>query len=174
MNDGFDLTQAKRAHAGRPALGGSGISPRIQVRVDPGLAHALQARARDERRSLSEVARTALREYVERARARTGEPPVDLPGAELVRQGLADLRDGRVSEASLLLLIAAPRLRAIGIAIPGERQEDGGRQEDGESPEHRLYSLLANRLGGAAHSRYNALLARIASFASAAEHAATR
>jgi plasmid stability protein len=35
--------------------------------VDPGLAEALKARARKEHRSVSDIARTALREYVERA-----------------------------------------------------------------------------------------------------------
>jgi predicted transcriptional regulator len=39
----------------------------VQVRVDPDLADALRARARKEQRSVSEIARTALREYVDRA-----------------------------------------------------------------------------------------------------------
>jgi hypothetical protein len=64
---GYDLTNAKRVRMGRPALGDTGASPRVQVRVDPQLAKALKARARKERRSVSEVARTALREYVNRA-----------------------------------------------------------------------------------------------------------
>lgn len=64
---GYDLTQAKRVTVGRPSLGANGVSPRVQVRVDPDLAEALQARAKKERRSVSEIARTALREYVERA-----------------------------------------------------------------------------------------------------------
>ncbi len=65
---GYDLTKATPDRVGRPALGGNGVSPRVQVRVDPDLARALRARARDEERSVSEVARTALREYVERTR----------------------------------------------------------------------------------------------------------
>ena len=36
-----------------------------QVRVDPELAEALKARAKKEHRSVSEIARTALREYLE-------------------------------------------------------------------------------------------------------------
>ncbi|HEY2140459.1 MAG TPA: hypothetical protein VGG98_00180 [Solirubrobacteraceae bacterium] len=63
----------------------------------------------------------------------------------------------------MLLQIAAPRLRALGIAIES-RPNPGG-----QSPEHRLYALLSRRPD--AHSRYNALLARIASYARAAEHA---
>jgi hypothetical protein len=87
--------------------------------------------------------------------------PVNLPGHELVSAGIADLAAGRESEASLLVAMAAPRLQALGFAVPA-----GG----GESPSHRLYELLAER-GGGAHSRYNALVGRIVSFARAAEHA---
>lgn len=65
---GYDLNKARRVYVGRPALGPSpGASPRVQVRVDPELADALQARARHEHRSVSEIARTAFREYLERA-----------------------------------------------------------------------------------------------------------
>ncbi|HTZ85537.1 MAG TPA: ribbon-helix-helix domain-containing protein [Solirubrobacteraceae bacterium] len=64
---GYDLKKAKRVRMGRPALGQGGASPRVQVRVDPELAKALRARARKEHRSVSEIARDALREYVERA-----------------------------------------------------------------------------------------------------------
>ncbi len=64
---GYDLAKAKKVTYGRPSLGVSGTSPRVQVRVDPDLALALKSRARQERRSVSEIARTALREYVERA-----------------------------------------------------------------------------------------------------------
>jgi hypothetical protein len=64
---GYDLAKARRVTLGRPSLGTSGVSPRVQIRVDPGLAEALKARARKEHRSVSDIARTALREYVERA-----------------------------------------------------------------------------------------------------------
>jgi hypothetical protein len=64
---GYDLTKAKKVTLGRPSLGVGGASPRVQIRVDPELAEALRARAQTERRSVSEIARTALREYVERA-----------------------------------------------------------------------------------------------------------
>jgi hypothetical protein len=85
-----------------------------------------------------------------------------LPGHELVRAGLDDLAAGRETEAALVVAMAAPRLRALGIEVPA----------GGESfPSHRLYSLLSDS-GGGAHGRYNALVGRIASFARAAEHAA--
>jgi predicted HicB family RNase H-like nuclease len=64
---GYDLTKATRATLGRPSLGPGGVSPRVQVRVDAELAKALKARAKVEHRSVSDIARTALREYVERA-----------------------------------------------------------------------------------------------------------
>lgn len=63
---GYDLTKARRVRMGRPPLGHGGESPRVQVRVDPDLAKALRVRARKEHRSVSEIARIALREYVDR------------------------------------------------------------------------------------------------------------
>ncbi len=63
---GYDLAKARRVTLGRPSLGPGGVSPRVQVRVDPQLAQALKARAEKEHRSVSDIARTALREYVER------------------------------------------------------------------------------------------------------------
>jgi hypothetical protein len=86
-----------------------------------------------------------------------------LPGHELVSQGLADLSDGRESDASLLVLMAASRLRALGFDVP---------PSTGDAPSHRLYERLADRDGGA-HSQYNALVSRVVSFARAAEHAPT-
>ncbi len=86
------------------------------------------------------------------------------PGHELVSAGLVDLAAGRESEASLLVSMAAPRLRALGFAVPASAQEH---------PSHRLYELIAEH-GGGAHSRYNALVGRVVSFARAAEHDATR
>jgi hypothetical protein len=64
---GYDLDKAIKITVGRPSLGADGVSPRIQVRVDPTLATALRSRARREKRTVSEIARTALREYLDRA-----------------------------------------------------------------------------------------------------------
>lgn len=91
--------------------------------------------------------------------------PVDsrLPGAELVIQGLADLVEGLVTEEALLVTAAAPRLRSIGFDIPPGTVD---------APLHRLYELLASSGSVDAHSRYNALVARVVSFARAAERAA--
>jgi hypothetical protein len=87
--------------------------------------------------------------------------PEDLPGNELVSRGLADLADGRESEAALLVAMAAPRLRAIGFEVPESKVE---------RPSHRLYELLSDAYADG-YSRYNALIARMVSFARAAEHA---
>lgn len=89
----------------------------------------------------------------------------ELPGHELVSAGIRDLGAGRESEAALLVAMAAPRLRAVGLEVP-----DGG----GSTPSHRLYELLAQAERSGAHSRYNALVGRMSSFARAAEHAAAR
>ncbi len=76
------------------------------------------------------------------------------PGAELIEAGLADLTAGLVTIESLLVSIAAPGLRDVGVAA-GQPIPDA---------ELRLYALLSARDGDAAHSQYNALLRRVASF----------
>lgn len=83
----------------------------------------------------------------------------ELPGAELVLPGIEDLRRGVESVPALLVAIGRPRLARIGLELPSN---------DFDEPEHRLYALLANELGDAAHARYNALLRRLLSFAHAA------
>jgi hypothetical protein len=60
---GYDLRAAKRRRVGRPSLA-RGVSPRVDVRVEPDLAKALHKRARKEHRSVSEVTREALRRYL--------------------------------------------------------------------------------------------------------------
>jgi len=90
--------------------------------------------------------------------------PSGVPGGELVSVGLADLSAGRESEASLLVEMAAPRLRFLGYDVPASQNGDSS---------HRLYELLAERDGGA-HSHYNALVGRMVSFVRAAEHASAR
>lgn len=83
-----------------------------------------------------------------------------VPGEDLVRRGLADLQAGLETEAALLVSIGAPRLRRLGFDVANPFP----------APEHRLYLLLAESAGDAAHSRYNALVRRLTSF----EHACPR
>jgi hypothetical protein len=92
------------------------------------------------------------------------DPDVDgLPGANLVRQGIEDLERGRETIAAALTQMAAPRLRTIGLEVP--------RTRSGRPAGHQLYELLAADDTATAHSRYNALVARMVSFARAAERA---
>jgi hypothetical protein len=77
-----------------------------------------------------------------------------LPGADLVSQGLVDLRNRRVTVESLLVSIGAPRLRLSGVDVPAPLDD----------PEHRLYALLAAEDSDSAHGRYNALVRRLVSY----------
>jgi hypothetical protein len=83
----------------------------------------------------------------------------DLPGADLIEKGMADLDRGIESVESLLVSIGAPRLASLGLVI----------RSPAPSPEHRLYLLLRAEGGDGAHSRYNALVRRLVSFERAAE-----
>jgi hypothetical protein len=92
------------------------------------------------------------------------DPNVDgLPGADLVRQGIEDLEQGRDTIAAALTRMAAPRLRTIGLDVPPT--------QSGRPAGHQLYQLLAADDVATAHSRYDALVARMVSFARAAERA---
>ena len=79
------------------------------------------------------------------------------PGGDLVDAGLADLADGKTTEASLLVSLAATRLRRERVplgAVPDE-------------PEDLLFQLLAKVSGDLAHARYGAYLRQMSSFADA-------
>lgn len=82
------------------------------------------------------------------------------PGQEMIDRGIRDLENGEETIESLLVSIGAPRLRGAGINVP---------KNTFESPEHRLYALLAQADGDGAHSRYNSLIRRLVSFERAAE-----
>ncbi len=86
-----------------------------------------------------------------------------LPGADLVRQGLADLCAGRHTAEGLLVAIGGPRLRGLGLEVPVVA-----------GAEHALYDLLAKDEPDAAHSRYNALIRRLVSFERGLECASAR
>jgi len=84
----------------------------------------------------------------------------------MVEQGLADLEQDLMTDCSLLVLIAAPCLRRLGIPI-AERPLP-------RSWEHDLYARLDERLGTAAHSYYNSLIRRIVSYARCLEREQSR
>lgn len=78
-----------------------------------------------------------------------------LPGAEYVRDGLADHAAGRETISSLLIEIGAPRLLEAGVPAPVPLQST-------LAAEIRLYRLLQGDHGPDAFSQYNSLLRRLA------------
>ena len=92
---------------------------------------------------------------------KSGPLDMSLPGADLVQQGLTDLKEGRTTEAALLLLVAGPSLRSLGIDIP--------ERACARPHHHLLYEKIEERLGEEAHSYYNSLIRRIVSYAHALE-----
>jgi hypothetical protein len=87
-----------------------------------------------------------------------------LPGGELIDKGLEDLAAGKTSRESLVVSLAAPRLRREGIPV-GPVEPD---------PEMRLYHLLEETEGDLAHTRYNAVREEVVSFANACRLARVR
>lgn len=85
-----------------------------------------------------------------------------LPGGDLIEQGLSDLGTGIVSVSSLLVQVGSPRLKRLGFAV-----EIPTILADADFPEHRLYHLLAQEGEDSAHGRYNALIRRLVSFTQA-------
>lgn len=83
-----------------------------------------------------------------------------LPGAELVEPGLVALRAGSRSVPALLVAIAGPRLRRLGLAVPLELPAE---------PELLLFRTLYAEEPEGAYERYNALLRRLGKFARALE-----
>ena len=84
---------------------------------------------------------------------------MDLPGADLVEQGIRDLADGCETVEALLVSIGASRISALGRELPPTIDD----------PELRLYGLLAEEDQDSAHGRYNALIRRLVSYERAAE-----
>jgi hypothetical protein len=85
---------------------------------------------------------------------------------EMVNQGLTDLAKGKLSESALLVLVAGPRLRGLGIFVP-EYSLD-------EPYEDALYTLIEERLDRGAHPYYNSLIRRIVNYARAMEKEQSR
>ncbi|MCA1962953.1 MAG: hypothetical protein LDL31_03290 [Prosthecobacter sp.] len=81
----------------------------------------------------------------------------DLPAADMIRVGLADLAGRRESVASYLVQIGSLNMRRCGIEVPVS-------DEDALEADHRLYALLSREHGNDAHRRYNALLRELVSF----------
>jgi len=86
-----------------------------------------------------------------------------LPGGALVARGLSDIAAGATTEAALLVMIGAPRLRGLGLDVPPNVTPN---------PETELYQRLATTGPDSAHSRYNAMIRVLVSFERALQSAA--
>lgn len=87
--------------------------------------------------------------------SRTGDAL--LPGEELVAAGLRALARGERSIEALLVAAGAPRLRALGVRVPGAGSSI-------PHPELALYHALGRRYPQDTHARYNALVRRLVSY----------
>ncbi len=113
--------------------------------------------------SRQRVARSAaLHRWIQ---VRFGAPDFEtlgLPGGASIDSGLADLAMGKESAESLVVSLAAPRLKREGVPLPRDLIPDA---------DVRLYHLLERTGGDLAHTRYLAWLRQAASFADACAQA---
>lgn len=79
------------------------------------------------------------------------------PGGALVDAGLGELADGKTTVASLLVSLAATRLRREGVPLSTVHAD----------PEELLFEMLSKSSGDLAHARYRANLTQLSSFADA-------
>ncbi|MGH8194103.1 MAG: hypothetical protein ACREQ8_06865 [Woeseiaceae bacterium] len=114
------------------------------------------ARMSPEKRSAT-ARRAAASRWIRERFGASSFAALGLPGGDIVDTGLAHLADGTTSAESLVVSLAAPRLRREGVPI-GSVQAD---------PEDCLYELLSEAAGDLAHARYSAYLQQVTSFADA-------
>lgn len=70
---GYDLSKVRPRRVGRPSLAAAGASPRLSFRTTPDLYLAAQKRAKEEGRSVSDLARKAVAQVVGLAESRETE-----------------------------------------------------------------------------------------------------
>jgi hypothetical protein len=102
--------------------------------------------------------RAALQRWTEARFGNASFAALGLPGGEVIDSGLDDLVFGEVTIESLVVSLAAPRLRREGVPLPTTILSDA---------DWRLYRLLEQESGDLAHARYMAYLRQVASFADA-------
>ena len=78
-----------------------------------------------------------------------------LPANDLISTGILDLQNHRETIPALLVAIGAPKLRSLGLDVPGSLPAN---------PEHRLYDVLSAADPDSAHSKYNAFIRKLVSF----------
>ena len=103
----------------------------------------------------------AIRRWVRARFGADGFEALGLPGGGLIDAGLTALAAGEESIESLLVSLAAPRLRREGVPVPRDVLADA---------EIRLYRLLEGS-GALAYARYLAYLRQAESFADACARA---
>jgi hypothetical protein len=127
-----------------------------------GRTGGLRRAARMGRSARTAVARrAATARWVRERFGSTSFEALGFPGGQMVDTGLADLAEGRVSAESLLVSLAASRLRREGVPLKRVHA----------NPEKALFGLLARGSGDLAHARYGALLRQISSFADSCRRA---
>lgn len=102
--------------------------------------------------------RAALRRWMEARFSTAKFADLGLPGGEMIDSGLDALVSGEETIESLLVSLAAPRLRREGVPLPTTILSDAYT---------RLYALIEHENGDLAHARYLACLRQVESFADA-------
>ena len=100
----------------------------------------------------------ALRRWIGERFGRPSFGDMGLPGGDAVDRGLEDLAWGRETAESLMVSLAASRLRRERVPLPATPLRDA---------DVRLYRLLERQDGALAHARYLARVRQLASFADA-------
>lgn len=112
-----------------------------------------------------EIARkAAMSRWLQQRFGSTSFEALGIPGGVIVDTGLQDLLAERGSKEAYLVALAAPRLRREGVPVPFPSQDWHGSVPD---PHEKLYRLIEAESGELAHSRYNAYMRQVVSFADA-------
>lgn len=101
--------------------------------------------------------RAAMARWIRQRFGSSSFEALGLPGGDMVDTGLAELAHGKTTVQSLLVSLAAARLRREGIPLSSVHA----------NPEDRLFRLLSQSSGDLAHARYGAYLRQVSSFAHA-------
>lgn len=87
---------------------------------------------------------------------------MNLPGADIINQGLRDLENSLLTIPALLVCIGKPRLESAGLSTPTPL-------EFVKEPELMLYALIMKEGYLDPYSYYNSLIRRLISFEQALE-----